>query len=697
MALRWQYALVLFVGLQACADIEAGKRGSVPPGVGILGSADGVVSSGRPAARSLPPISRARDGRDRSPYVENGTGQYVDVTPRRQIEFDDGGRNVSLNFVDVDVQEFVRAVFDEVLKENVIIDAGLKGHITLRTSNPVSRATAVDLVRQALQANGASLTESGSTYRVVLRSDQKGARRLGESVRILPLSYITADEAKAALAPFAQTGVEITPGQNGHYIAIAGGPNELDALEEVLATLDVDQMKGMSMGLFPLREAGANAVASELTQMFGKANDPRGFRSLPITRMNAVLVISPQPNLLTESRKWLSRLDRADSDGRRIYVYPVQNRRATDVAQIIIGILDTDSNRQTEPPPARTVAPQLSTITASTAATSSFNRSPNSPSAFPASPTSDQPDLASRIASQRKSQGPRINADASTNSIVVNATAEEWRVVEAALRRLDLMAPQVLIEATIAEVTLNGTLQHGVQWFFQHGNHSFTLTDGVSSSLSPAFPGFSYAFNIPQAQVIISALEQVTNVEVISSPAMTVLDNQTARLQVGDQVPVATRSSQSVINPDAPIVNDIEFKDTGVILAVTPRVNASGLVLLDISQEVSDVVPTTSSNLNSPTIRQRRVNSTVSVRSGMEIVLGGLISINRNKDGSGVPGLMDIPVVGNLFTSQATRGDQKTELLVILRPTVLGTSVDVRNVTNEIKARMSGVRGALYR
>src|SRR5260370_33820609 len=224
IALRWHHALVLLLSLQACAASEPRKPDSGPSGVGILGSAGDAVSNSRPAARSLPPIYRRGDGRERSPYIENGTGQYVDVAPRKQVEFEEGGRNVSLNFVEVDVQEFVRAVFDEVLKENVIIDSGLKGRITLRTSNPVSRATAVDLVRQALQANGASLTQSGSTYRVLVRSDQRGARRFGESVRIIPLSYISADEAKGALAPFAQASVEVTPGQHGKYIAISSGP-----------------------------------------------------------------------------------------------------------------------------------------------------------------------------------------------------------------------------------------------------------------------------------------------------------------------------------------------------------------------------------------------------------------------------------------------------------------------------------------
>ena len=299
-------------------------------------------------------------------------------------------------------------------------------------------------------------------------------------------------------------------------------------------------------------------------------------------------------------------------------------------------------------------------------------------------------------APDKKQQGPRVTADISTNSVVVVANVEEWRVIEAALRRLDVMSAEVLIEATVAEVTLNDSLSHGVRWFFQKGPNSVSLTDSTGT-LNTTQPGFNYVFGLPNARVALNALETVTDVEIVSSPALTVLDNQTARLQVGDQVPVATSSAQSVVTTDAPLVTNIDYKDTGVILAVTPHVNASGLVMLDISQEVSDVVSTTTSTLNSPTIEQRRINSSVAVRSGMEIVLGGLISTNRTKENDGIPFLMGIPIIGNAFKSQATSTGTRTELLIFLRPTVMGTSTDIRNVVDEIKSRMSAVRGAMGR
>jgi general secretion pathway protein D len=577
-------------------------------------------------------------------------------------------------------------VYDEVFQETVVIDPGLKGRITVRTPRPVSKSVARDLVKQALQTNGAVMMRADGVNRVsVSRSDQKGGRRIGDTLRVIPLKYIGVEEAKAAMSSIGQTGVDVLAGSSGQYLTIAGNSSDLDNIEELLSVLDVDQLKGMSFGLFPLKEAGPVAVSNELNQMFNRETDGKGFKALPIGRMNAVLIISPKPHLLSASRKWLAQLDRADRDERRIYVYPVQNRRASEIAKLLSVVLQAERGAAQAEVGQDTVSPALTAVQSSTKSRD-FSASP---------PSSATGSAATEIADQRqteKGRGPRISADTSTNSIVVTATTVEWRLIEAALRRLDVMAAQVLIEATIAEVRLNDTLKQGVRWYFEKGLHGIGVTDSPTGIVGSSYPGFNYTFGIPQARVVLSALEQVTDVEIISSPALTVLDNQTAKLQVGDQVPIATRSSRSNVSPDAPTVNDIELKDTGVILSVTPRVNASGLVLLDITQEVSDVVPTTTSNLNSPTIRQRRVNSSVAVRSGKEIVLGGLIGVSRVRESGGVPMLMGVPVVGELFKSQSNREAGRTELIVILRPTVMGTNLDIQNVTEEIKLRMSGLR-----
>ena len=197
---------------------------------------------------------------------------------------------------------------------------------------------------------------------------------------------------------------------------------------------------------------------------------------------------------------------------------------------------------------------------------------------------------------------------------MIRATPGDYREIESALKQLDILPLQVLIEATIAEVVLDDQLRYGVEWFFRTGDFQANFTSRQSGLVRSSFPGFSALFANSDVRVVLNALEEVTDINVISSPQLLVLDNQTAQLQVGDQVPIATQSSTSVTDPEAPIVNTIEQRDTGVILSVTPRVNASGLVIMEIEEETSDVVETESSDIDSPTIRQRRVRSTVAGR-----------------------------------------------------------------------------------
>jgi general secretion pathway protein D len=247
-----------------------------------------------------------------------------------------------------------------------------------------------------------------------------------------------------------------------------------------------------------------------------------------------------------------------------------------------------------------------------------------------------------------------------------------------------------LIEATIVEVRLTDNLKYGLQWFFRAGDTTSTLSDTTSGTIASSFPGFSYFLSTTDVQVVLNALTEITDVNVVSSPQLLVLDNESARLQIGDEVPVAVQSSQSTIDPSAPLVTTIEYRDTGVILEVTPRVNAGGLVVLEIIQEVSSISETASSTGNSPIISQRRFESTVAVQGGETIALGGLIQDTRTDSITGIPVLAEIPILGNLFKSTTDRID-RTELLVLLTPRVVRDLQDARDVTTELRERLTGL------
>jgi general secretion pathway protein D len=283
----------------------------------------------------------------------------------------------------------------------------------------------------------------------------------------------------------------------------------------------------------------------------------------------------------------------------------------------------------------------------------------------------------------------RIIADDTTNALVIRATPREYEKIREALDELDILPLQVLIEATIAEVTLTDELRYGVEWFFRSGDFEFSFTPSATALLPVG--GFQGIFDSGNdVRLVLQALDAITDVNVVSSPQLMVLDNQTARIQVGDQVPISVQSATSVIDPDSPVVNSIEYRDTGVILLVTPRVNQSGLVIMEIQQEISNVVdaPTTTiSEEASPTINQRQINSTVAILSGETVALGGLIQDQRERAQSGIPFLSRLPIVGALFRTRANNVT-RTELLVLITPSVVENPARARAVTDELRRRL---------
>ncbi len=214
---------------------------------------------------------------------------------------------------------------------------------------------------------------------------------------------------------------------------------------------------------------------------------------------------------------------------------------------------------------------------------------------------------------------------------------------------MDVLAPQVLIEATIAEVTLNSDLTYGVRWFLQKHNQSATLSDNSSGSTGPVFPGFNYSYIGANVNVALDMLSSITDVTVLSAPSIMVENNQSASLQVGDEVPIVTRTLAGDKRLRGANRLHVDLKETGVILQVKPRINASDVVSLDVTQEVSDVTPTTTSGIDSPTIRQRRFTSTVEVSDNGTIALGGLIRQTRTDNKSGFPLIQEIPIIGTFF------------------------------------------------
>jgi general secretion pathway protein D len=484
---------------------------------------------------------------------------------------------------------------------------------------------------------------------------------------------------------------------------VAGTSSDLDGINDAVSVFDVDWMKGMSFGLFPVDSGDPEAIAQELDTVF--ANDQDGpskgmVRFVPNRRLKAVLIITSRVEYLKKAETWLRRIDMVGkATEKQVHVYHIQHRPALDLATLLQKVYgQQDTGRPTNVRSTgltiinspETVAPRptnFQVVPGVPASTAAPLPTPDLTQPIGQDPAA-RPGLAPGSVVDDRFTGIAVVPDETNNALIVTATSQEYRRIRQILERLDVMPNQVLLEATIAEVRLTDDLAMGLRWFFQMGNHQLKFTPSVLGTVSPVAPGFSSFFNTPNVQVVLNALSTITDVNVVSSPTLMVIDNKRATLQVGDEVPIATQSAVSVLTPGAPIVNSVAYRNTGIILNITPRINDSGRILLDIEQEVSDVVPTTTSQLDSPTIQQRRIKTTVSVNDGEGILLGGLMQDKATNKRLQVPLVGEIPVLGNLF-KQKDDTIARTELLVAITPRVVKDSRQIRAITEEFRDKIN--------
>ena len=697
--------------LGACAELRDMMRESQRPEVAAEG-AGMAEAAGKPATAGDQPIAAEAPREADVSEIIKGTGKFIDrkAAARSAVAVTPTG-DITLNFADADIREVVRSVLGDTLGANYVLSPKVQGKVTAHTSRPLPRSALLATLENILRLHGAVLVEADGVYKVLPASEAtsgairprlgKGARGRGFGVQIVPLEFIAAAEMEKILQPFTTTGSILRVDKARNLLLLAGTRQELGNLLDIVGIFDVDWLAGTSVALVQLKYTEAKDVIEDLAKVFGsQADGPMAglVRFEPIERLNAVLVMSSRPAYIKKVQDWIDRFDRTgDEAGRRLFVYYVENGRAADLAATLGQIFGTAA----APAPARAaLAPGLKPVEVRTEKT--VARTTAKPGEKPPATGQPQPMGAKKTPAPKGAKAAaidiegeseiRIIADEANNALVILATPADYRMVESAIKKLDIVPLQVLIEVTVAEVTLNDNLKYGIEWFFRSGSASFTLTEGTDSAIDQLFPGFSLFLNTASADVVLNALDSVTDVNIISSPQLMVLDNQTATLQVGDQVPFATQSAVSVDDPGAPIVNAIQQVDTGVILSVTPRVNPGGLVIMEIEQEVSEAVATTSSTSTaSPTIRRSKISTTVAVQSGETVALGGLIQDTRTRKTQGIPLLSRLPIVGPLFGSKQDDTD-RTELLVLITPRVVRNMDEARRVTDELRRRVRAVQ-----
>ena len=661
------------------------------------------------------------DSREVRATILRGSGSPVAVPTRPVVVLPTG--DISLNFPTADVQAVAKAILGDTLHIPFTIDPSLHNQVTVQTPHPIRRQDVLPFFEQALLPASLVLTNHGGSYAIVpsniarAQAPAVGPTDPGFGNETIVLNFVNAEEMRKLLDPLVPGAISIAdPTRN--VLVVSGDGVQRKALRDLVAEFDVDWLKGMSFALFVPQRTDARLIAPELEKLLNApgAQSAGLVRLIAMDRLNGILAITSQPQYLDDVRRFVEVLDReGESAERRVFVYHVQNSRAADLAKVLNAAFGHGGSSGSQ---------------SDTDATSLTDHTPPSPSSVPpppgqggfvyngqANPVNGRPNPAQTSlegdSSARSAPGggggaggASITADEANNAIVVFATPRDYALIADALAKLDVPPLQVMIDASISEVTLNHNLQYGIQWAFQAGRLGGALsqgtqtvttnpTTGATTVTNPGplqnFPGLSFLYQGNGVSATLNALATVTDVTVLSAPKLVVLNNHTATIEVGDQVPISTGSATSTLTSGAPIVNSIEYRDTGIILKVTPRVNSGGLVLLDIAQEVSNVIPPASSQTSvqdtSPTISQRKIATSVAVQDGETIALGGLISNQVSKGRSTVPLLGNIPVLGHLF-GDTTGGLLRTELVVLLTPHVVRTPVDADAITRELRDKI---------
>ncbi len=759
------FLTLLIALLGGCADMPFQKHdapdidpSAAPPPLPKISTVDDE----KPIKIKTTDAAKAADAK-----VEKGNGTFVNEkaarlpAPGASSSSADG--QITFNFENQPIQAVVQAILGALLKENYTIAPNVTGNVTFSTSRPITSEQAMPILEMLLAWTNNALVRKEGRYEVLPVKDAIPGNLTpriappniakGYEVRVFPLKYISATEMQKLLKPFAKADAVVSADASRNMMIMAGTASELANYQRTIDVFDVDWLKGMSVGVYSLRNTDVTKVQPELDKIFGEAGQsPLAgmFRFIAMDSTNSIVVITSQPDYLKQAEQWVYRLDLgAGENGTQLYVYDVKNVKAVDLSDhlnaIYTGQVQQKSNTGNVAPGLRatTIGGVNSgngiggSIGGGSLAGNSLNSNRTSGS-YGGSTTNGTNRTATGgvtgtgsglsttgtgtpNANGQKPTDIRITAIEENNQLLVMATPGEWDSILAAIHRLDISPLQVQIEAKILEVTLSGDLEFGVQWWlgglinnttgqtnsttgYQYGQafqgnqadrHRAAL-GGTGTFPTDSGQGLFYSFLNKNFQVALSALQTSGQTKILSAPSLVVMNNQQAQITVGTQVPILSTSILGLGTTDTTTglatntgIGQASYISTGVTLSITPRVNPGGLVYMDVDQE--DSVPgAPAANNPNPPISQRNLQTEVAVQSGDTVLLGGIIQDHTSDSKTGVPGLSSIPLLGGLFGNTSKTHD-RTELIVLITPRVIVNSEDAREMTQEYEKKFESL------
>ncbi|MDR7135165.1 general secretion pathway protein D [Lysobacter niastensis] len=718
-------AVTVGVILAGCAGVPTPKvrRDADPgalkaPSTTAGGSATTTTGPGGVQTQTLP-----ADKGDARPQIRRGTGQVINRGAASSPPPNLGGSTgeATFNFEGESLHAVVKAILGDMLGQNYVIAPGVQGTVTLATPKPVSPADALSLLEMVLGWNNARLVYSGGRYNIVA-ADQAlvgtvaprtgpASNARGFEVRTVPLRYVSATEMEKILKPYARPNAIVGTDNARNVITVGGSKAELENYLRTIEIFDVDWLSGMSVGVFPLQSGKASTVVTDLEKVFGEqSKSPVAgmFRFMPLEGANAVLVITPQASYLDSIQQWLDRIDSAGG-AMQLFSYELKYIKARELAERLSDVFGSGRRSSGGTAGAPSLMPGLESVelqdntgggSTATIGNQGTDYGGNGTSGGMGEGTLSLPaDQGGDASVTFDVDGDRVGVSAveETNSIIVRSSPAAWKSIRDVIERLDVMPMQVHIEAQVVEVQLQGDLRYGVNWYFERAVTDAGLPSAVgrdtwstlAGSILPATgnpAGLSWTFLGRNAAAVISALDAVTDLQLLQTPSVVVRNNAEATLNVGSRIPI----SSVTVNPSTAAettYSQVQYLDTGTILKVRPRVAKDGMVFLDIVQEVSTPGPPASADPNGNVrIDTRKLKTEAAVQSGDTVLLAGLISDGAERGSSGFPGLSRIPVIGGLFGTQRSR-QSRNEVIILITPTIVRNPQEARDLTDEYSRR----------
>jgi len=672
--------LLIGFALSSCAVLEAQSSGG--PGTAGTGSSPAPSQTSSNAAVEIPEAeAEAAASAERQALIDeiNRDGerpQFDGITETAPVPVNDLNEDVvELNYEQADLRLVLEELAD-ALDISIVIDPTIDNQVSVRTSStrPLSQADIWPLIRMLTRDAGVVLERVGNVYNArkiasglpveIATPDTLGQGSAARILQITPLTFISPEAAVQIIEPLlVPDGVVRTLVGNG-TLAISGSESQLQRINELLFLVDSDPFQSQGIRLYQLTNASAGEVATELEEILLLIEGVTpAYQVKGIERINAVLVTAPATRGFDEISRWVKILDSAGQEQvEQLFHYQVNNLSAVELAETLSDVFEeqddevrTVQNLTPSEPPGGLQAVELD----------------EGETVFTTNRIGETVSANLRV---------KIVADEATNSLLIRSTARDYRQLLTTINQLDSVPLQVMINAVIAQITLSDATKFGVDWSRIAAD---AVVDPISTDTSTAFlpqAGLggllftkSFIDGASQVDATLEAIAINNDVQLLARPSLTVTNNQEGEIQIGSQVPIQQGES---IGTGGFATTNIQYRDTGIVLSITPQINNDGIVNLVIRQELSSVDGGAAGVNDNPVFNNQEINTTVVVRNGENVVLGGLIQTDNESLNTGVPGLNRVPVLGRLFSYQQDTTERR-ELFIVLRPEIINLNSEI--------------------